>query len=60
MARNACLVCLVSAVSCHCKNALGRGSTSSGHITKPEQSTLIRYINNRLINGTYCLPCLSG
>jgi hypothetical protein len=38
MAHTTCLVCLVSTVSgCH-KNALGRGSTSSRHITKLEQS----------------------
>jgi hypothetical protein len=33
MACTACLVCLVSTVSGHCKNAHGRGSASSGHIT---------------------------
>jgi hypothetical protein len=38
MARTSCLVCLVGTVSgCH-KNALGKGSTSSQHITKFEQS----------------------
>jgi len=33
MACTPCLVCLISTVSGCCKNALGRGSTSSGHIT---------------------------
>ncbi len=40
----ACLVCLVSTVSGCCENTLGRGSTSSGHITKLEQSTFLRYL----------------
>ncbi len=44
MACTACLVCLVSTVSGHCKNTLGRASTSSGHITKLEQSTFLRYL----------------
>ncbi len=43
MAHIACLVCLVSTVSGHFKKALGRGSVSSGHITKLEQSTFLRY-----------------
>jgi hypothetical protein len=60
MAHTPCLVCLVSTVSGRFKNALGRGSTSSRHIAKLEQSTLFRCINNRLMNGTYYLPCLSG
>jgi hypothetical protein len=38
MAFTACLVCLVRTVSGPRKNALGRGSTSSEHITKLEQS----------------------
>ncbi len=38
MAHTACLVCLVIAVSGRSKNALGRGSASSGHITNLEQS----------------------
>jgi hypothetical protein len=36
-----CLVCLVSTVSGHHKNALNKGSTSSGNITKLEQSTFL-------------------
>ncbi len=44
MAHTACLVGLVSTVSgCH-KNALRRGSASSGHITKLEQFTFFRYL----------------
>jgi hypothetical protein len=42
MVRTACLDCLVSTVSGGCKNALGRGRTSSQHITKLEQSTYLR------------------
>jgi hypothetical protein len=42
MARTACFVCLVSTVSGHLKNALGRGSASSWHITR--QSTFLRYL----------------
>jgi hypothetical protein len=38
MAHTDCPVCLVSTVSGCCKNALGRGISSSGHITKLEQS----------------------
>ncbi len=38
------LVCLVSAVSGCCKNVCGRGSASSGYITKLEQSTFPRYL----------------
>jgi hypothetical protein len=38
------LVCLVSTVSgCH-KNALGRGNTCIGRITKLEQSTFLGYL----------------
>ncbi len=44
MACTACLVCLVSTVSGRPKNALGRGSASSGHITKLKQSTFLRYL----------------
>ena len=40
--------CLVSAVNDCCKNALGRGCTSSGNITKLEQSTFL-YISMMLI-----------
>jgi len=41
MVCTACLVCLVSTVSgCH-KNAIGRGSATSQHITKLEQSTFL-------------------
>jgi hypothetical protein len=42
MAHTACLVCLVSSVSGHHKDALGRGSISSGQITKFQQSTLLQ------------------
>jgi hypothetical protein len=41
MARITCLVCLAITVSCCPKNALGRPSASSGHITKLEQSTFV-------------------
>jgi hypothetical protein len=41
MARTNCLVCLVSTVSGCRKDALGKGSASSGHITKLEQSTFL-------------------
>jgi hypothetical protein len=44
MARTACFVCLVSTVSGHLKNALGRGSASSWHITRLEKSTFLRYL----------------
>ncbi len=44
MAHTACLVCLVSTVSGRCKNALGKRSASSGHITKLEQSPFLRYL----------------
>jgi hypothetical protein len=44
MACPACLVCLVSTVSGCCKNVLGRGSSSSGHITKLDPSTFLRYL----------------
>ncbi len=44
MSHTAHLVCLVSTVGgCH-KNALGRGCTSRGNITKLEQSTFHRYL----------------
>jgi len=36
MACTASLVCLASTVSGNCKNAVGKGSASSGHITKLE------------------------
>ncbi len=39
MSCTACLIHLISTVSGYCINALGRGSASSGHITKLEQST---------------------
>ena len=42
MAHTACFVCLVSTVSGHLKNALGRGSASSWHTTR--QSTFLRYL----------------
>ncbi len=38
MACTACFVCLISSAGGRSKNALGRGSASSGHITKLEQS----------------------
>ncbi len=41
MASTTCLVFLVSTVCGWCKNAIGRGSVSSGHITKLEQSTFL-------------------
>jgi hypothetical protein len=44
MARTACLACLVSTVSGRYKNILRRVSANSGHITKLEQSTLLRYL----------------
>jgi hypothetical protein len=44
MERTACPVYLVSTVSGHCKNILGRPSTSTGHIKKLEQSTFLRYL----------------
>ncbi len=39
MAQTACLVCPVSTVCGHHKNAFGKGSNSSRHITKLEKST---------------------
>jgi hypothetical protein len=44
MALTACLVCIVSTVSGRYKNALGKGTASSGHITKLEQSTFLLVI----------------
>jgi hypothetical protein len=44
MAHTACLVCLDNAVSCCRKNALGRASAGSWHITELEQSTFLRYL----------------
>jgi hypothetical protein len=41
MACTACLVCLISTVIDCRKNALGRASASSEHITKLEQSTFL-------------------
>jgi hypothetical protein len=41
MAHTNYLVCLASTVSGCCKNAPGRGSASSGHITKLEQSIFL-------------------
>ncbi len=40
----ACLACLVSTVSGSHKNTLGRAIASSGHTTKLEQSTFLRYL----------------
>ncbi len=44
VAHTACLVCLVCTVSGCRKNAPGRPCASSWHITKLEQSTLLRYL----------------
>jgi hypothetical protein len=44
MAHTACLVCLVSTFSGCYRNVLGGASDSSGHITKLEQSTFLRYL----------------
>jgi hypothetical protein len=41
MMHTACLVCMVSTVSGCRKNALGRPSAKSRHITKLEQSTFL-------------------
>ncbi len=48
MAHTARLVCLIRALSGHRKNALGRGSASSRHIAKLEQSTFLRYLWNEV------------
>jgi hypothetical protein len=67
----ACTTCLVSTVSDCCKNTIGRASTSSGHITKHEESTLLRYLwfclwllesycqlkKALLLTLASCLPC---
>jgi hypothetical protein len=59
MACTACIVCLISAVRDYHKNALGRGSTSSGHITKFEQSRFsleicdFKTINNKPYTYNY-------
>ncbi len=42
MTHDDCLICLVSTVSGCSKNALRRGSASSRHITKLEQSTFLK------------------
>jgi len=42
MAHTACLVCLVSTVSDHHKNALARPSISCRYKTKLEQSTFLQ------------------
>jgi hypothetical protein len=44
MACTTCYVFLASTVSHHHKNTLGRASDCSGHITKLEQSTFLRYL----------------
>ncbi len=44
MAHATCFVYLVSAVSGYSKNALGRGSTSSGHIKNLSILLLFRYL----------------
>jgi hypothetical protein len=41
MAHTAHLVCLIRTLKSHRKNALGRGSTSSGHIAKLDKSTFL-------------------
>jgi hypothetical protein len=43
MVRTTCLVCLASTVSGRHKNALGKSSANSKHITKLEQCTFLRY-----------------
>ncbi len=60
MARIACLVCLVSTVSGLHKNALGRGSTSSGHITKLEQSTFLQISMHSIHKATGPIFALSA
>ncbi len=52
-----CPVCLVSTVSCHHKNALGRGSSRSGHITELEQS---RFSFNIYDKGSFTLAKFFG
>jgi hypothetical protein len=53
MARTTCIVCLVSTVSGCSKNTLGRASASSGHITKLEQSTFLRYLWKQYMNAYF-------
>ncbi len=56
MARTTCFVCLISTVRDHHKNALRRASTSSVHITKPKQSTFLRYLCIRLMENLNLPP----
>ncbi len=56
MERTTCLVCLVSTVSGRCKNALDRGTSSDGHITKLEQSTFSDVYGK--YNATYIILVL--
>ena len=58
MLHTACLVCLISTVSGCRKNAIGRGSSSSGHIKKLEQSTFLRYLWVHSINQSSLMRCL--
>jgi len=51
MAQIVCLVSLIAIVSGHskkAKNALGRGGTSSGHVTKLDQSKFSLDIYERI------------
>ncbi len=64
MAHTAWFVCLNSGGSKKAKIALERGRAGNGHKTKLEQSPFLRYATidikkDRLINGTYCLLCMS-
>jgi hypothetical protein len=56
MARTACLTCLISTISAcskKAKNAVGRGSTSSGRITKLEQSRFSLDIYGIFLGNVY-------
>jgi hypothetical protein len=44
MVCTACLISLVSIVSGHCKNATGKGSASSQHITNISKLLFFRYL----------------
>ncbi len=64
MAPTTCIVRLVSTVSdCH-KNALGRGSISSGHVTKLEKATFLYISMVKTVkleqNLKIVLPCVAG
>jgi hypothetical protein len=61
MTRITCLVCPASTVSGFCKNALGRGSASSRHLTKLEKAVGKSDIGNNtfiLISFKFPLPSL--